>query len=123
MMSEIDDYIGTLDDQAREIVAAYYASARRVVPEASDGKSYGMAALRYRNRPLVSVVATKRGFSLFPFSTDVVERARPLLSDMESTKGGFQFTAQSAVPMDVFDRIVLDRRDEIDAALAHRSRP
>jgi hypothetical protein len=39
-----------------------------VVPEAEERTSYGMAAPRYGGRPLISVVSTKQGCSVSPFS-------------------------------------------------------
>ncbi len=67
-MAEVTDYIARLDEPARSVLEWYRARAMAVVPEAQEGTSYGMAALRYRGRPLISVVSTKQGYSVFPFS-------------------------------------------------------
>src|SRR5688572_12929141 len=72
-MGEVTDYIAGLDEPARSVLEQYRARAVAVVPEAEEGTSYGMAALRYRGRPLISVVSTKQGYSVFPFSPAVVE--------------------------------------------------
>src|SRR5262249_6905435 len=72
-MGEVTDYIGGLAEPARSLLERYRARVVAAVPEAEEGTSYGMAALRYRGRPLVSVVSTKRGYSVFPFSSAVVE--------------------------------------------------
>lgn len=117
-MGEVTEYIAGLDEPARSLIQLLADRATALVPDAEEGTSYGMAALRYRGRPLVSVVATRHGYSLFPFSPDVVAHAIPDLPGFESTKGGIRFTDAQPIPDDVFDRIVLDRRDEIDAALS-----
>lgn len=117
-MAEVTDYIQDLDEPARTLVRRFVDRATALVPDAEEGKSYGMPALRYRGRPLVSVVVTKHGYSLFPFSPEVVAHAIPDLDGLESTKGGIRFTDATPIPDGVFDRIVLDRRGEIDAALS-----
>jgi hypothetical protein len=75
-----------------------------------------MAALRYRGRPLISVVSTKLGYSVFPFSSTVVESVIAEFDGFEFTKGGIRFTDTNQLPNKAFDALVAGRRDEIDAA-------
>lgn len=103
-----------------DLTEHYRARALAAVPDAEEGVSYGMPALRYRGRPLVAVIATKAGFSVYPFSPAVVEQVADDLAGLRSTKGGVQFTAEHPVPDEVFDRIVAARRTEIDTALGAR---
>lgn len=117
-MGDVTDYIAGLDEPARALLERLRVRALELVPTAEEGKSYGMAALRYRGRPLLSVVAAKHGYSLFPFSSEIVERAVAALPGFDSTKGGIRFTDTNPIPDHVFDRIVQDRREEIDMALA-----
>jgi len=117
-MGEVTDYIAGLDEPGRSVLEHYRARAVAVVPEADEGMSYGMAALRYRGRPLISVVSTKQGYSVFPFSPAVVESVVAEVDGLESTKGGIKFTDQRKLPAKAFDALVKRRRDEIDAALA-----
>jgi uncharacterized protein YdhG (YjbR/CyaY superfamily) len=117
-MGEVNDYIAGLDEPARSVLDRYRTRAVAAVPQADEGTSYGMAALRYRGRPLVSVVATKQGYSVFPFSPAVVESVVAQFGGFDSTKGGIRFTDRRPLPDDAFDALVTRRRDEIDAALA-----
>ena len=117
-MGEVSDYIAGLDEPARSVLERYRARAVAVVPEAEEGTSYGMAALRYRGRPLISVVSTKQGYSVFPFSSAVVDSVMSEFDGFESTKGGIRFTDELQLPNKAFDALVVRRRDEIDAALA-----
>jgi uncharacterized protein YdhG (YjbR/CyaY superfamily) len=117
-MGELTEYIAGLGEPARSVIERYRARALGVEPQAEEGSSYGMAALRYRGRPLVSVVATKRGYSVFPFSPAVVESVTARWPGFEFTKGGIRFTERHRLPDDAFEALVQQRRDEIDAALA-----
>ena len=117
-MGEVTDYIAGLDEPARSMLERYRERVVAVVPETDEGTSYGMAALRYRGRPLISVVSTKQGYSAFPFSSAVVASVIAEYSGFESTKGGIRFTDQRPLPIEAFDALVARRRDEIDVALA-----
>lgn len=117
-MGEVLDYIAGLDEPARSVLERLRARTVAEVPEADEGKSYGMAALRYRGRPLVSVMATKQGYSVFPFSSAVVERVVAEFEGFAHTKGGIKFTDDRQLPDAAYDTLVTLRRDEIDAALA-----
>jgi uncharacterized protein YdhG (YjbR/CyaY superfamily) len=95
-MGNVTDYIAGLDEPARSVLERYRARAVAVVPEAEEGTSYGMAGLRYRGRPLISVVSTKQGYSVFPFSSAVVESVIAEFNDFESTKGGIKSARASS---------------------------
>ena len=113
-MGEVTDYIGTLDGAGRDAVAHVIERARELVPDAEEGMSYGMPALRYRGSPLVSAIQTKKHVGVYPFSPQVVEAVAPELGGYEVTKGSVGFQAVAPLPDDVLDRMVLLRRDEID---------
>jgi uncharacterized protein YdhG (YjbR/CyaY superfamily) len=116
-MAELTEYIASLDEPARSVVDGWRIRALELVPGAEEGKSYGMAALRYRGRPLISVVATKSGYSVFPFSAEVVEQVLPQVEGFASTKGGIRFSDEQPLPDEAFSALVAARRGEIDAAL------
>jgi uncharacterized protein YdhG (YjbR/CyaY superfamily) len=111
------EYIHSLGEDDATIVGGWRLRAQELVPGVEEGMSYGMPALRYRGRPLISVMATKAGYSIFPFSADVVASVLPSLEGFKSTKGGVKFTASQLLPLAAFDRMVKERQAEIDAAL------
>jgi uncharacterized protein YdhG (YjbR/CyaY superfamily) len=108
-------YVATLSGAHRDAVARVYDRARALVPDATEGRSYGMAALRYRGSPLVSAQVTKQHIGLYPFSPPVVEAFAAELTGFRVTKGSISFQPGSPLPDDLLDRIVAARRDEIDA--------
>lgn len=111
------EYIHSLDEDAATIVGGWRLRAQELVPDVKEGESYGMPALRYRDRPLISVMALKAGYAIYPFSADVVASVLPSLEGFASTKGGVKFTAAKPLPVAAFDRMVKERQAEIDAAL------
>jgi uncharacterized protein YdhG (YjbR/CyaY superfamily) len=117
-MGEVSDYIAGLDEPARSVLEGYRSRAVGAVPEAEEGTSYGMPALRYRGRPLISVVATKQGYSVFPFSAAVVASVAAEYEGFEATKGGIKFTDGRHLPDEAFEALMKRRRHEIDTALS-----
>ncbi|MFD2795419.1 iron chaperone [Promicromonospora vindobonensis] len=114
-MDEFSAYIASLDGSVRNAVEHVRARALQLVPEAEEGKSYGMAALRYRDSPLVSAQATAKHIGLYPFSPPAIEALAPALAGFSTSKGTIRFTPEQPLPDDVLDRLILFRRDEIDA--------
>jgi uncharacterized protein YdhG (YjbR/CyaY superfamily) len=115
-MGDVASYLSSLaDGAARAAIEHAYDLARQAVPEASEGRSYGMAALIYRGRPLFSAVAAKTHLSVFPFSPAVVEAVAADLAEFDLSKGTIRFSADSPIPDQLLTRLVTLRRDEIDA--------
>lgn len=110
------DYLaGVTDERDRAALARVVEIARRLVPDAEEGMSYGMPALRLRGKALVAVVAAKTHLSLFPFSATVVAAVAPDLDGWSVSAGTIRFDADHPLPDHVVERVVLLRVDEIDA--------
>ena len=116
-MGAVTEYLAMLEEPARSTLEGLRARAVALVPGAEEGVSYGMAAHRYRGRPLIAVLATKVGYSVYPFSPAVVSTVLADLTGFDATKGGIRFTADRLLPGEAFDALVTGRRDEIDSAL------
>jgi uncharacterized protein YdhG (YjbR/CyaY superfamily) len=115
-MGEMSDYIAGLDAPVRDLVERIRSRAVSLVPEAVEGVSYGMPALRYRDSPLLSVMSAKGHVGLYPFSPQVVTAVEGELEGYSWSKGTIRFTPEHPLPESLVDRIILLRRDEIDAA-------
>jgi len=115
VVGEVARYLNTIDEADRETLAQVYAIASRVVPEAEEGTSYGMAALLYRGKGLVATVQGKKFLSLYPYSGSVIASLADALSDFETTSGSIHYSTDHPLPEALVKRIVETRRDEIDA--------
>ncbi|WP_199421475.1 iron chaperone [Actinotalea solisilvae] len=112
-MGSIDDALAGLPSPAREALAHVVDVARRVVPEAEDGVSYGVPALRVDGKPLVGVQAATRHLAVIPFSPGAVDAVRGDLDGWSVSKGMVRFTADRPVPDAVLERLVRARLAEI----------
>jgi uncharacterized protein YdhG (YjbR/CyaY superfamily) len=72
----------------------------RSVPDAEQGRSYGMAAFRAYGRPLLGFTVRENHMSLHPFSPAVVEAVADQSPDIRFRKGRSrsQPTTQSPRP-------------------------
>jgi uncharacterized protein YdhG (YjbR/CyaY superfamily) len=118
-VSAVDEYFEGLDAPTRAAFEHIRALVRDIAPEADDGWSYGMAALRYKRRPLLGFRTTKDHLSVFPFSPKAVDAVRDQLTGFDLSKGTIRFTVAKPVPDNVVRDMVRFRVEEIDAAV-HR---
>ena len=65
-MGTVDDYLDELEPDDRAAIERVYAVARAEVPEAEQGKGYGMPALVYRGKPLISVMRAQQAHRDLP---------------------------------------------------------
>ena len=113
-MSEVDDYLQALPDARRAALERVRSIVRESVPEAEDGRSYGMPAFRYRGRPLLAFAATRQHLGLYPCSGWVVDQMREELSDFSLSSGAVRFTEDHPVPEEAVKRMLALRRQEIE---------
>jgi len=109
----VDDYFGGLDASARDAFEHIQNLVMDLVPEAEAGTSYGIAAFRYKQKPLLGFLAAKQHLSIFPFSSQVVDAARDRLTGFELSKGAIRFTVATPLPDEVVRDIVRCRVEEI----------
>jgi uncharacterized protein YdhG (YjbR/CyaY superfamily) len=109
----VDDYFSSLDAPARGAFEHIRDLAIEIAPEAEQGTSYGMAALRYDQKPLLGFRAARRHLSVFPFSSRVVDAVRDQLAGFELSRGTIRFTATTPLPDEVVRDIVRHRIQEI----------
>lgn len=112
-MGEIDDYLADLEDSQRGALERVRDIAQRVAPDATQGKSYGMPALRIAGKPLLGLHVSRQHLSIHPFSPAVVASVADDLAGFSLSKGTIRFTPDTPVPELVLERVVRLRLAEI----------
>ena len=113
-MGAVTDYLATLDAAERDAFARVRDLAVAEAPGATEGTSYGMAALLLRGRPLLGMRAAAGHLSVFPFSPQVVAAVAGRLAGFTLSKGTVRFTPGQPLPADVLRDLVRLRRAEIE---------
>jgi uncharacterized protein YdhG (YjbR/CyaY superfamily) len=112
-MGVVDEALAALHEPDRGCLQHVVELARSLAPDATEGMSYGMPALKLDGKPLVAAVAAARHLSIFPFSSAVVDAVAGRLEGYSLSKGTIRFTADHPVPDDVLADIVRLRMAEI----------
>jgi len=115
-MSAVDDYFKGLDAPARAAFEHIRDLAVEEVPEAEPGTSYGMAALRYKQKPLLGFRAAEKHLSVFPFSPEAIDAVRDRLTGFDLAKGTIRFAATKPLPDDVVRQVVRERAAQISGS-------
>lgn len=116
-MGTVDDYLAELVPADRDAIDRVYAVARQEVPEAEQGKGYGMPALVYAGKPLLSVMRARKHIGIYPFSPDAVAAVADALAGhpgVSVDKGTIRFQPEHPIPDGVLERLVRTRRAQID---------
>jgi uncharacterized protein YdhG (YjbR/CyaY superfamily) len=113
-VSAMDEYLGGLPTAEKAALESVRAAVARAVPEAEEGRSYGMPAFLYAGRPLLGFRASKSHLSVFPFSPAAIEAVKDRLAGFDLAKGTIRFTPDHPVPDDVLIELVRLRKREID---------
>lgn len=113
-MSELDDYLSELPPAPRAELERIRDVAIGLAPSAEHGRSYGMPALTYRGRPLLSMRQTKEHLAIYPFSSEVIDSVREDLAGFSLSKGTIRFSLEQPLPQGVLERVILARKAQID---------
>jgi uncharacterized protein YdhG (YjbR/CyaY superfamily) len=113
-MGTIDDYLAELDEDSRGAVGHVYDIALEVVPDAEQGKGYGMPALVYRGKALLAVMRAKEHIGVYPFSPDAITAVAPQLDGFDLAKGTIRFQPDKPLPDAAIRALVERRREQID---------
>lgn len=121
-MGTVTDYLEWLPEPDRAALERVVGLAREVVPDAEEGTGYGMPALTYRGKALLSAMASAKHLAVYPFSPAAVEGVVDRLDGWSHAKGTVRFSAAQPLPDGVVRDLVRLRAGEIDAALDARGR-
>lgn len=113
MNDSIADALAEVPEPQRDALLRVIDIARGIAPDAVDGVSYGMPALKLHGRPLIGVAATAKHLSVFPFSPAVVETVADRLAGYSLSKGTIRFTVDTPLPEDIIKAIVRTRLAEL----------
>lgn len=112
-MGAVDEALAQYPAADRDALTRVIEVARRVAPDAQEGTSYGLPALRVSGKPLIGVSRTARHLAVYPFSPAAIDAVRDTLAGFDVSKGTVRFTAEQPLPDDVVERLVAARLAEI----------
>jgi uncharacterized protein YdhG (YjbR/CyaY superfamily) len=106
-------YLAALPDDRRARFEALRKAVRTAATDAEEVIAYDMPAYRLGGRFLCSIGAYRRHDSLFPASQVVIDRLGDAVAPYVKGRATLQFPANQPLPLDLVDRIVRVRREEV----------
>jgi uncharacterized protein YdhG (YjbR/CyaY superfamily) len=114
----IDDYLATLDDDARRTLESVRASIRKAAPKAEETISYGFPAFRLNGKLLACFRGARAHCSYHPMSGRIIAAHRDALSGFETSTGTIRFPIGAPLPARIVALLVKARIAEMQAPAA-----
>ena len=110
----IDEYLDSAPEPQRSTLERVRRSLRSLLPEASEGISYGVPAFKIDGKAVAGYAFFKNHCSYFPHSGSVLERLADELGAYEWSKGTLRFSIDEPLPQALLARLVEVRVNELD---------
>lgn len=112
-MNDIDKYFTGLEPAQQIELQKVRAYIRTLVPEVTEGISYGMPVFKYKTKYLIGYAGFKDHMSVFPGS-EAVDILKDKLVGYKISKGTVQFTEDMKIPESLLKEIVEICKSRID---------
>jgi uncharacterized protein YdhG (YjbR/CyaY superfamily) len=109
----VEAYLARVPEPARKTLQAVRATLRALLPEATEGMSYGMPAFKLRKKAVAGYAAFDDHCGFFPMSGSVVAALKADLAGYQSSKGGVRFSLDSPLPPQLIEKLVKARLAEL----------
>lgn len=108
-----EEYLAALGPGRQEAVRALRRAILEAVPEAAESFTYGIPAFKFRGRSLAWCAAWKNHYSLYPITEGMRAAGAGDLERYPLSKGTIRFPASEPLPLDLVQRLVRARAEEI----------
>jgi uncharacterized protein YdhG (YjbR/CyaY superfamily) len=119
--ASVEAYLAALSPERRERFELLRATVMAAADDAVEVISYDMPTYKVQSRIVCSIGAFKAHDSLFPASDVVVERLGDEVAPYVKGRGTLQFPATQDLPVELIERIVRIRREEVADAAGRRA--
>ena len=112
-MTDIDDYLTTVEPAKRKELERIRALAKQTVPGAEEAIVYGMPTLKYQGKPFLGFDAYKNHIGIYPYSGQVVETLKDQLQDFGFSKGAIRVPLDHPISEEMLKQIIRLRLSQI----------
>lgn len=113
MANPTDEYLATAPEPQRTTLVQLREILRNLLPEATEGLSYGVPAFEIEAKPVAGFAYFRGHCSYFPHSGNVLTEMAGELQGYEWSKGALKFPVDSLPPRELIERLVKKRLDEL----------
>jgi uncharacterized protein YdhG (YjbR/CyaY superfamily) len=113
--TSIDAYIATFPADVQEKLQALRSAVRSAAPDTTESISYGIPTYKLKKAVVIYFAGWKQHLAVYPTLAGDEALQRELAPYRES-KGSLHFPLDQPLPLDLIQRAVKARLDEINAA-------
>ena len=110
----VEAYLANVPEPARSTLQAVRANLRALLPEATEGMSYGMPAFRLRKKAVAGYAAFANHCGFYPMSGSVVAALNADLAGYQTSKGGVRFSLETPLAPELIEKLVKARLAELE---------
>jgi len=108
----VDEYISSFPEEVKKLLEQIRNIIRQTVTDSEESISYGMPAYKLNGKPLVYYAAFRNHIGFYATPTGHSAFAKEL-SKYKHGKGSVQFPIDKPLPLDLIERIVKYRLNEV----------
>jgi uncharacterized protein YdhG (YjbR/CyaY superfamily) len=112
-MSVLFEYYKNKHDSRLDMLSQLWDIAKQLEPQAEEGLSYGLPALKLQGRPLIGFGLNKDSMSLYPFSPKIIESIKEELTSFECSKGVVRFTEENPMTGEIIALVINLRKEQL----------
>jgi len=116
----VEEYLATVPEEFRAALEELREQIRALAPDATEGVAYGLAAFKYRGKPLAYIGAAKRHCGLYGMDASGFEEQ---LAGYAVSKGTIRFVPPQTLPPEVVEGMIRRRMAAIDEEAASKRGP
>ena len=113
-VAAVEAYLAKVPEPTRSALKTVRATLRALLPEATEGLSYGMPAFKLRKKPVAGYAAFADHCSFYPMSGGVVAKLEADLVGHQTSKGGVRFSLEAPLAPELIEKLVKARLAELE---------
>ena len=108
-VEEVDEYLNALDERKRTTLSSLRQTILAALPEADQGISYGVPALKVGGKTIAGFAAFKNHLSYLPHSGSVFPELAEELGAYQRSPGALRFPVDEHLPRTVVEKLITVR--------------
>ncbi len=111
--NSVEGYIKSFDKEVQERLNSIRHLVKKIVPDAEEGKSYGIIGFKINGRYLLYLGGFKNHISIYPFPSGS-EEFKDVGKKYKTAKGTVQFPHTHPIPIEIVKRVIKYRLKEVN---------
>ena len=109
----VDDYIARYPADVQERLRQVRKLVQRLAPDAVETISYAIPAYKLNGKPVIFFAGYAKHIGVYPLPESPTPELEADIAPYTTGKGTMQFPHSKPLPLDLIERVVVSRKDQI----------